>query len=242
MIRRHLLRPSASTRRASTCRRVRRSRIGTDEMWERAESALREALAAEGDRLRRQPRRRRVLRPEDRLLRARRDEARVAAQHHAARLRAAGALRARPTSTPSGKQARPVMIHRAILGSLERFIGILIEHTAGAFPLWLAPTAGARRHRHRASERLRGGGGGDAACARAACGGGPSQREARLQDSRSAAGEGSRHRRRRRPGSGGRARSPRALRDGSRIDADGARCVRRLAARRRNRPGDGGVP
>ena len=31
------------------------------------------------------------------------------------------------------------MIHRAMLGSLERFLGILIEHTAGAFPLWLAP-------------------------------------------------------------------------------------------------------
>ncbi len=35
---------------------------------------------------------------------------------------------------------RPVMLHRAVLGSLERFIGILIEHHAGAFPLWLAPT------------------------------------------------------------------------------------------------------
>lgn len=34
---------------------------------------------------------------------------------------------------------RTVMIHRAILGSLERFIGIIIEHFAGAFPLWLAP-------------------------------------------------------------------------------------------------------
>ncbi|HEY6844425.1 MAG TPA: threonine--tRNA ligase [Thermoanaerobaculia bacterium] len=34
---------------------------------------------------------------------------------------------------------RPVMIHRAILGSLERFIGIVIEHFAGAFPVWLAP-------------------------------------------------------------------------------------------------------
>ena len=33
----------------------------------------------------------------------------------------------------------PVMIHRAILGSMERFIGILIEHYAGALPLWLAP-------------------------------------------------------------------------------------------------------
>ena len=34
---------------------------------------------------------------------------------------------------------RPVMIHRAMLGSVERFLGILIEHTAGAFPMWLAP-------------------------------------------------------------------------------------------------------
>ena len=38
-----------------------------------------------------------------------------------------------------GSKQVPVMLHRAILGSLERFIGILIEHHAGAFPLWLAP-------------------------------------------------------------------------------------------------------
>jgi threonyl-tRNA synthetase len=38
-----------------------------------------------------------------------------------------------------GKEARPIAIHRAIYGSLERFIGILIEHFGGAFPLWLAP-------------------------------------------------------------------------------------------------------
>ncbi|MFN2378272.1 MAG: threonine--tRNA ligase [Candidatus Binatia bacterium] len=38
-----------------------------------------------------------------------------------------------------GRQKRPVMIHRAVLGSLERFLGILLEHTAGALPLWLAP-------------------------------------------------------------------------------------------------------
>ncbi|PYQ57879.1 MAG: threonine--tRNA ligase, partial [Acidobacteria bacterium] len=38
---------------------------------------------------------------------------------------------------------RPVMIHRAILGSLERFIGIIIEHFAGAFPVWLAPVQAA---------------------------------------------------------------------------------------------------
>lgn len=40
---------------------------------------------------------------------------------------------------PGGAEARPVMIHRAILGSIERFMGILIEHCAGALPLWLAP-------------------------------------------------------------------------------------------------------
>lgn len=38
-----------------------------------------------------------------------------------------------------GERHRPVMIHRAILGSLERFIGVLTEHYAGAFPTWLAP-------------------------------------------------------------------------------------------------------
>ncbi|MDD9878959.1 MAG: threonine--tRNA ligase [Magnetovibrio sp.] len=38
-----------------------------------------------------------------------------------------------------GEKHRPVMLHRAILGSFERFIGILIEHFAGRFPLWLAP-------------------------------------------------------------------------------------------------------
>lgn len=38
-----------------------------------------------------------------------------------------------------GGHKRPVMIHRAILGSVERFIGIIVEHFAGAFPLWLAP-------------------------------------------------------------------------------------------------------
>jgi threonyl-tRNA synthetase len=38
-----------------------------------------------------------------------------------------------------GEKHRPVMIHRVILGAIERFIGVLIEHYAGAFPTWLAP-------------------------------------------------------------------------------------------------------
>ncbi len=42
--------------------------------------------------------------------------------------------------TEDGSKQHPVMIHRAIFGSFERFIGILIEHFAGKFPLWLAPT------------------------------------------------------------------------------------------------------
>ncbi|HKV55713.1 MAG TPA: threonine--tRNA ligase [Candidatus Binataceae bacterium] len=42
-------------------------------------------------------------------------------------------------TTSAGSEARPVMIHRAILGSLERFIGVLLEHTGGVLPFWLAP-------------------------------------------------------------------------------------------------------
>ena len=44
-----------------------------------------------------------------------------------------------------GTRQRPVMIHRALFGSIERFFGVLTEHYAGAFPAWLAPGAG-RRH------------------------------------------------------------------------------------------------
>ena len=56
-----------------------------------------------------------------------------------------------------GKPQRPIAIHRAIYGSLERFIGILVEHFAGAFPLWLAPVQAvvipiADRHIEAASE------------------------------------------------------------------------------------------
>lgn len=62
-----------------------------------------------------------------------------------------------------GKEHRPIMIHRALMGSLERFFGILIEHYAGAFPVWLSPLQVAvltiaERHSEYASgiaERLR---------------------------------------------------------------------------------------
>jgi threonyl-tRNA synthetase len=59
-----------------------------------------------------------------------------------------------------GKPHRPVMVHRAVLGSIERFLGILIEHTGGAFPVWLAPVQSvvipiAERH-HAAASRVQG--------------------------------------------------------------------------------------
>ncbi len=59
-----------------------------------------------------------------------------------------------------GNAHRPVMIHRAILGSLERFMGILIENNAGAFPAWLSPTQAtiipiADRHNEYAAELAR---------------------------------------------------------------------------------------
>ncbi len=41
---------------------------------------------------------------------------------------------------PDGEKHRPVMLHRVILGAIERFMGVLIEHYAGAFPVWLSPT------------------------------------------------------------------------------------------------------
>ena len=40
---------------------------------------------------------------------------------------------------PDGEKHRPVMLHRVILGAIERFMGVLIEHYAGAFPVWLSP-------------------------------------------------------------------------------------------------------
>jgi len=42
-------------------------------------------------------------------------------------------------TAPDGSKKRPVMIHRALFGSIERFFGVLLEHYAGAFPAWLAP-------------------------------------------------------------------------------------------------------
>lgn len=113
--------------------------IGSDEIWEGAESALREVLASEG--------------VEYRLNAG--DGAFYGPKIDFCVLDAVGREWQLSTvqldfSLPErfelsyvdseGKPKRPVMIHRAVLGSLERFFGILLEHTAGALPLWLAPT------------------------------------------------------------------------------------------------------
>ena len=79
-----------------------------------------------------------LLRPEDRPPHDGLARPLLADGHDPARLPDAGALR------PHVRRRRqlgapPVVIHRALLGSLERFIGILVEHYAGAFPFWLAP-------------------------------------------------------------------------------------------------------
>ena len=50
---------------------------------------------------------------------------------------------------------RPVMMHRTVLGSIERFLGILIEHYGGAFPAWLAPVQAVRHPGGRPAQRLR---------------------------------------------------------------------------------------
>jgi threonyl-tRNA synthetase len=63
---------------------------------------------------------------------------RVAVRHAAGRLQHCRCASVPSTSTEDNTEV-PVMLHRAILGSLERFIGILIEHHAGALPMWLAP-------------------------------------------------------------------------------------------------------
>jgi threonyl-tRNA synthetase len=54
-----------------------------------------------------------------------------------------------------GSKHTPVMLHRAILGSLERFIGILMEHYAGSLPLWLAPTDNQADYAKKVKETLR---------------------------------------------------------------------------------------
>ena len=113
-------------------------RIGDDAMWDRAEGALEAALEATGCRTSSSRATARST--------ARRSTStsptRSAARGSSARSSSTTPRRSGSTSRTSARTTpthRPVVIHRAVNGSLERFIAILIEHFAGAFPVWLAP-------------------------------------------------------------------------------------------------------
>ena len=103
---------------------------------------------------------RHLLRAQDRHPDRGRPGPRVADGDHPGRPRdAARALRPVLHRRGRASQQRPVAIHRAIYGSLERFIGILVEHFAGAFPFWCAPGPGGRRAHRRPPRRGRPGAG-----------------------------------------------------------------------------------
>ena len=130
--------------------------IGTDEQWERAEGALREALERQGREYDVSPGEGTFYGPKidfhitDALGRS--------WQCGTCQLDFQMPERFELSYTGADNaEHRPVMIHRALLGSMERFAGILIEHYGGRFPLWLAPVQAvvlpvADRHNERARE------------------------------------------------------------------------------------------
>ena len=113
-------------------------RLGSDEIWDAAESALAEALTEAGLIFKLNPGEGAFYGPkiEFQVLDA------LKRPWQLGTLQVDYMLPERFDLTytrPDGTEGRPVMLHRAILGSLERFFGILVEHCAGAFPTWLAP-------------------------------------------------------------------------------------------------------
>lgn len=114
-------------------------RVGSDELWERAEGALAEALNESGLAWEYQPGEGAFYGP----------KIEFTLRDCLGRNWQCGTLQYDPNLperldasfvAEDNSRQRPVMLHRAILGSFERFIGMLIEHYAGAFPAWLAPT------------------------------------------------------------------------------------------------------
>ena len=113
-------------------------RIGTDEQWERAERALADALEAKGVPFEEAPGEGAFYGPK--LEFHVRDALKRSWQLGTIQVDYALPDRFDLEFIGSdGAAHRPVMLHRAILGSLERFLGVYIEHVAGAFPVWLAP-------------------------------------------------------------------------------------------------------
>jgi threonyl-tRNA synthetase len=113
-------------------------RVGSDETWDKAEKALEDALGATGLDWELQPGEGAFYGPK--IEYSLRDCLNRVWQLGTIQLDFSmpGRLGAQYVAEDNSKQT-PVMLHRAILGSIERFIGILIEHYAGAMPFWLAP-------------------------------------------------------------------------------------------------------
>ncbi len=112
--------------------------LGTDEMWENAERALEQALVSRNMKFHVNPGEGAFYGPK---LEFQVTDA-IGRPWQLGTIQVDYALPERFDLTYIGadnSEHRPVMIHRAILGSIERFFGIIIEHFAGAFPLWLAP-------------------------------------------------------------------------------------------------------
>jgi threonyl-tRNA synthetase len=113
-------------------------RVGADDLWDKAEAALAQSLTDKGLTFRVQPGEGAFYGPKIEF--TLHDSIGRAWQCGTIQVDFSmpGRLGAHYIAEDNSKQT-PVMIHRAILGSVERFIGILIEHYAGLFPLWLAP-------------------------------------------------------------------------------------------------------
>ena len=92
-----------------------------------------------------------------------------------------------------GREHQPYMVHRTVLGSMERFMGVLIEHYGGAFPTWLAPGAGAGDTDRGPPRGVRQPGSGQAGRRRRARGGGWTQRARERQDTRRAGAQDALH-------------------------------------------------
>ncbi len=113
-------------------------KLGTDEMWDQSEGALRKVLDALG--------RPYVINAGDGAFYGPKIDFRVSdalkRKHQLGTIQLDFMMPERfklEYTSAENTPLRPVMVHRAVFGSLERFIGILIEHVAGAFPFWLAP-------------------------------------------------------------------------------------------------------
>lgn len=114
------------------------TRAGSDELWDKAEAALKEATQAAGIEYSLNPGEGAFYGPKLEFVL----KDCIGREWQCGTLQVDYCLPERLDATyvgEDGQKHRPVMLHRAVLGSLERFVGVLIEHYAGKFPVWMAP-------------------------------------------------------------------------------------------------------